>query len=117
MTAVVANSSYYIRGHGEDVDGNLLRRVPIEPPPFDDMVDPNFVGKARPTRVVVGYCPKRGRCAYFYDRHGNTIFVKRYTGLTALLLGCSHGEVDVDWMRENQVPIVDHSQATMCSLV
>ena len=113
--------------HYYDIDGNLLRRVPIEdhqrggwahpPPPFDDMLDPACVGKARPARVVVRYCPKRGRCAWFYDRHGNTILIKKYNGLTSLLLGCSYDEVDVDWMTENQIPIVDHEQATVCSLI
>ena len=133
MTEVVPNSSYYVHVpsvnemHYYDVDGNLLRRVPIEahqhggwahpPPPFDDMLDSACVGKARPVRVVISTCPKRGRCAWFYDRHDNIILIKKYTGLTSLLLQFSRGEVDVDWMIEHEVPIVDHEQATVCSLV
>lgn len=133
MTEIIPNSSYYIHVssademHYYDVDGNLLKRVPIEPhqqggwahppPPFKDMLDPACVGKARPARVVVGYCPKRGRCAYFYDRHDNTILVKKYTGLTSLLLQFSRDQVDVDWMTEHQVPIFDHAQATVCLIV
>lgn len=141
--SIIKNSSYYIPVNKRetgihkaiiyDVDGNQLKEVPLLISEYyysssyriDKMLDPTYVGKARPAKVVIRYHIKLGKTIYLFDKNDNVIGYQRYDGpfdLEGLVdHQLHHGysiKVDYEWMLENNIPVIDsYSRGNWCSLV
>lgn len=113
-----------------DIDGLPLMQIPLERdewwdesiPRFTKMLDHQFVGKARPGKIVIENCPKRGRCVWFYDRNGNLISYRWYDGptdLDSIATILNKGPCDSTWMLTHNIPVVDNTieELTMCAIL
>lgn len=113
-----------------DIDGLPLKQIPLGRSEwwydhierFDKMLDRRVVGKARPAKVVIDHCPKRGRSAWFYDRNGNLIDWVKYMGpadidsIATILKPCPCDRV---WMMTHNIPVIDYTieKSTICAIL
>lgn len=139
---MIPTASYYVTKRDKEIrkaiiydrDGNELREVPLDPLEFnysavgriDKMLDPEFDGKARPKKIVVGYHIKLGRTIFFFDKNGNSIAYQAYQGpldLAGLVRSQREGQysirVDYQWILENDVPVSDEysTSGSKCRLM
>ena len=118
-----------------DMDGNILRNIPLSPEQYyfgdfrnlaGKLIDPTVIHKARPTLINIETNEKMGKIIQFLDKHNNTIMYQTYSGPVDLygliqyqkqrtdrIIGFG---VDYQWILENNVPIINNIQSN-CELI
>ncbi len=133
---IILESSYYILKSEKvifyDIEGNQLKLVLLNQGTdnvinvtehFGGMLDPNCTGKTRPTRIVINHHSKLGRIIQWCDKNENIIYYYRYDGPATHEAIISNerekhaGRFDLDWIKENKIPISDISYQSSCKIL